>query len=199
MTRQATDAVSANLDEPLPAGPVDWRAEYACTAGVQAFIYGFPRIYNAQLRHDWVTNRRDPDVVPYAAVNHFWHAARLLDAGYRDGGCPSTDTPYTIAWLDLCEEPVPLSHPDMGERVRPALSHLAPLGPRRGGWAHCDRAPPREGAAGTEAVEGRGLFLVGYGDWTGPVSAGLIRVGRRARQQRERPQRAEVLEGVTPP
>lgn len=164
MTRQATDAVSANLDEPLPAGPVDWRAEYACTAGVQAFIYGFPRIYNAQLRHDWVTNRRDPDVVPYAAVNHFWHAARLLDAGYRDGGCPSTDTPYTIAWLDLREEPVPLSHPDMGERVRPALSHLAPLGtPRADGRIATVPRPARERL-------GRRRSRVGGCSWSGTAT-----------------------------
>jgi hypothetical protein len=94
----------------------DWPAEYAYTAGVQAFIYGFPYIYNAQLRHAWVTMKRDPEVVPYAAVNHFWHATRLLDASYRDGGSPSTDTLYSLAWLDLSEEPIILSHPDMGER-----------------------------------------------------------------------------------
>ena len=94
----------------------DWRAEYAYTAGVQAFVYGCPYIYYAQLRHAWVTNRRDPEVVPYAAVNQFWHAGRLLDATYRDGGSPSTDSLYSFAWLDLREEPVILSHPDMGER-----------------------------------------------------------------------------------
>ncbi|HET9648947.1 MAG TPA: DUF1254 domain-containing protein [Microlunatus sp.] len=96
--------------------PADWRAEFAYTAGVQAFIYGFPYIYNAQLRHDWVTKKRDTAVVPYAAVNHFWHAARLLDASYRDGGCPSTDSLYSLAWLHLSEEPIILSHPDMGQR-----------------------------------------------------------------------------------
>ena len=65
---------------------LDWKAEYAYTAGMQAFIYGFPYIYNAKLRHDWVTQARNPAVVPYAAVNHFWHAARVMDATYRDGG-----------------------------------------------------------------------------------------------------------------
>jgi hypothetical protein len=59
---------------------LDWRAEYAYTAGVQAFIYGFPTSTTPQLRHAWVTMKRDPEVVPYAAVNHFWHATRLLDA-----------------------------------------------------------------------------------------------------------------------
>lgn len=101
---------------PLLTGRVDWKAEYAYTAGVQAFIYGFPYIYNAQLRHAWVTQKRDPDVVPYAAVNKFWHATRLLDATYRDGGCPNNDTLYSLAWVDLGKEPVILSHPDMGER-----------------------------------------------------------------------------------
>ena len=93
-----------------------WKAEYAYTTGMQAFIYGFPYMYNAKLRHDWVTSKRDPEVVPYAAVNHFWHASRLIDAGYRDGGCPNNDTLYSVAWLDLGEEPVILSHPDMGGR-----------------------------------------------------------------------------------
>ena len=101
---------------PLLTGRVDWKAEYAYTAGVQAFIYGFPYIYNARLRHDWVTTPRDPEVVPYAAVNEFWHASRLLDATYRDGGCPNNDTLYSVSWVDLSEEPVILSHPDMGER-----------------------------------------------------------------------------------
>jgi hypothetical protein len=102
---------------PILTGRVaDWRGEYAYTAGMQAFIYGFPYIYNAQIRHDWVTQPRDPAAVPYAAVNHFWHAARLMDATYRDGGCPNNDTLYSLAWLDLSDEPVILSHPDMAER-----------------------------------------------------------------------------------
>lgn len=116
MTRTMTDsAASTSGGTPGPVRP-DWRAEYAYTAGVQAFVYGFPYISYAQLRHAWVTNKRDPEVVPYAAVNHFWHAQRLLDASYRDGGSPSTDTLYSLAWVDLGEEPVILSHPDMGER-----------------------------------------------------------------------------------
>ncbi|MFC7259817.1 DUF1254 domain-containing protein [Streptomyces lutosisoli] len=102
--------------KPILTGHVDWQAEYAYSAGVQAFIYGFPYIYNAQLRHDWVSDQRDVSVVPYAAVNHFWHASRLMDASYRDGGCPNNDTLYSLGWLDLTEEPLILTHPDMGER-----------------------------------------------------------------------------------
>jgi hypothetical protein len=102
---------------PILTGRVDdWRAEYAYATGVQAFIYGFPYIYNARLRHDWVTQSRDHDVTPYAAVNHFWHASKLLTAAYRDGGCPNTDTLYSVAWVNLTDEPVILSHPDMADR-----------------------------------------------------------------------------------
>jgi hypothetical protein len=97
-------------------GDQDWRAEYASAAGVMAFIYGFPYIYNAKLRHDWVTQPRNPEFVPYAAVNHFWHASHLMDASYRDGGCPNNDTLYSSAWVDLRDEPVILSHPDMDDR-----------------------------------------------------------------------------------
>ena len=102
---------------PILTGKVDdWRAEYASATGVQAFIYGFPYIYNARLRHDWVAERKDPAVIPYAAVNHFWHAGKLVDAAYRDGGCPNNDTLYSLAWVDVSREPVILSHPDMGNR-----------------------------------------------------------------------------------
>lgn len=101
---------------PPPAEKPDWRAEYAYTAGVQAFIYGFPYIYNARTRHDWVTKALDTSVVPYAAVNEFWHASRVMDATFRGGGCPSTDFLYSFAWLDLTDGPIILSHPQMGQR-----------------------------------------------------------------------------------
>jgi hypothetical protein len=102
---------------PLLTGKVDdWEKEYAYSLGLQAFIYGFPYIYNADIRHKWVTDPRDPKFVPYAAVNHFWHAEQVMDATYRDGGCPNNDTLYSVAWVDLSEGPIVLSHPEMGER-----------------------------------------------------------------------------------
>ncbi|MGZ6638197.1 MAG: hypothetical protein ACXVII_35690 [Solirubrobacteraceae bacterium] len=39
-----------------------------------------------------MTRPRTLDFVPYAALNEFWHAASLMDATYRDGGCPNNDT-----------------------------------------------------------------------------------------------------------
>ncbi|MFD2077503.1 DUF1254 domain-containing protein [Actinopolymorpha cephalotaxi] len=94
----------------------DWRSEYAYTLGEQAFIYGFPYVYNAQIRYNWVTQPRDRTHIPYAAVNHFWHASSLLDATFRDVSCPNIDTLYSFAWVNLSNEPIILSHPDMGDR-----------------------------------------------------------------------------------
>lgn len=38
-----------------PAAPVvfDWQAEYAYSLALQAFICGFPYVYNAQTRYKW--------------------------------------------------------------------------------------------------------------------------------------------------
>src|SRR6266700_6545168 len=102
---------------PILTGKVDdWRAEYAYATGVQAFIYGFPYIYNARLRHNWVTGPAGPAAVPYAPVNHFWHATKPADAAHRDGSCPNNDTLYSLAWVDVSREPAILSHPNMGNR-----------------------------------------------------------------------------------
>ncbi|WNM37963.1 hypothetical protein RMN56_22875 [Micromonospora halotolerans] len=56
---------------------------------------------------------------------------------------------------------------------QPNLTHLAPLLP---GW--------RQGKAatdGTRSVDEPRLYLLGYGDWTGPASATLVGAGRTAR------------------
>jgi hypothetical protein len=102
---------------PAPSPVFDWQGEYAYSLAVQALIYGFPYVYGAQTRHKWVAQEPgDPEVIPHPAVNRFWHAARVTDATWRDGGCPNNDTLYSISWVDLGREPVILSHPDMGGR-----------------------------------------------------------------------------------
>ncbi len=59
---------------------------------------------------------------------------------------------------------------------RPALRHLAGLGLREP-----DGTVAVDGPSGTRSAREPRLFLVGYGDWTGPASATLIGVGRTAR------------------
>ncbi|WP_141241807.1 DUF1254 domain-containing protein [Methanosarcina spelaei] len=101
----------------LQAAPsvFDWQAEYAYSLGLQAFIYGFPYVYNAFTRYKWTNIPQDPKRIPYAPVNYFWHASELIDATYRDGGCPNNDTLYSVAWVDLGKEPVILTVPEISE------------------------------------------------------------------------------------
>jgi hypothetical protein len=91
----------------------DWRAEYTYALGLQAFIYGFPYVYMAQVRYMWTTQPRNPKFVPYMAVGHFWHASQVLTAEYQDSGSPNNDTMFSVAWIDVTDEPVILSHPDI--------------------------------------------------------------------------------------
>ena len=57
---------------------------------------------------------------------------------------------------------------------RPALDHLQPLG--------ILEADGKVATKGSRALKTEGLWLVGYGSWTGFASATLIGVGRSARQ-----------------
>jgi cation diffusion facilitator CzcD-associated flavoprotein CzcO len=57
---------------------------------------------------------------------------------------------------------------------KPALKHLAGLGIANGDG--------KAGAKGTKSTKVDGLWLVGYGNWTGFASATLIGVGRSARK-----------------
>lgn len=102
---------------PAPAAPAvfDWHAEYAYSLAIQAFIYGFPYVYNAFTRYKWTNMPQDPKHVPYSAVNQFWHAQEVLDATYRDGGCPNNDTAYSIAWVDASNEPIILTIPEISD------------------------------------------------------------------------------------
>jgi hypothetical protein len=43
----------------------------------------------------------------------FWHASQVFTTEYQDGGSPNNDTMYSLAWVDVGEEPVILSHPDI--------------------------------------------------------------------------------------
>ncbi|WP_226435548.1 ArsO family NAD(P)H-dependent flavin-containing monooxygenase [Rhodococcus yananensis] len=79
-------------------------------------------------------------------------------------------TPDGIAWGNTVQ------HADIivwATGFRPALTHLRPL-----------RLRERDGhiaVSGTRALKEPRLYLLGYGDWTGPGSATILGVGRTAR------------------
>lgn len=105
------------MSDTAPRLEATWKERYAYSLGLQAYVFGFPYIYLPALRWSWVTQPK-PEVstTPYAPLNHFHHVRTLADATYRDGGSPNNDTLYSIACVDVRQEPVILSHPGMGER-----------------------------------------------------------------------------------
>jgi cation diffusion facilitator CzcD-associated flavoprotein CzcO len=83
-------------------------------------------------------------------------------------------TPGGIAWPDGASWPADAVIWCTG--FRPALAHLRPLR-LRGAGGRIETGGP----AGTRALGESRLYLVGYGDWTGPASATLAGVGQSAR------------------
>ncbi|HSK55847.1 MAG TPA: ArsO family NAD(P)H-dependent flavin-containing monooxygenase [Jiangellales bacterium] len=94
----------------------------------------------------------------------------------RDAGLLRTSPPFRaftsegVVWRDGRSEPIDAVIWCTG--FRPVLDHLRPLRIRHEG---------RVDVAGTRSVDVPGLWLVGYGDWTGPGSATLAGVGPTAR------------------
>jgi hypothetical protein len=109
----AKASMSGQAAAPEAPAVFDWHAEYAYSLALQAYIYGFPYVYNAYTRYKWTNIPQDVKHVPYSPVNKFWHAQEVLDATYRDGGCPNNDTAYSVAWIDVSQEPVILTIPEI--------------------------------------------------------------------------------------
>ncbi|GAB2874445.1 ArsO family NAD(P)H-dependent flavin-containing monooxygenase [Nocardioides pacificus] len=83
-----------------------------------------------------------------------------------------------VAWVDGTEQAADTVIWCTG--FRPALRHLRPLGLRT-----VDGHVAVGGDAGAQALAESRLFLVGYGDWTGPASATLAGVGPSAKATAE--------------
>ena len=81
-------------------------------------------------------------------------------------------TPQGVRWSDGREEAIDAVVFCTG--FRPALNHLTPLG--------VVEADGKVQTQGTRSVKTEGLWLVGYGSWTGFASATLIGVGRSAKK-----------------
>lgn len=91
----------------------DWRENWAHLVGMQAYVYGFPAIYYTKLRFGMV---RQPQGVVNTPLNTLFHVPRLSDHNDQYGGSPMRDAIYSVAWLDLRNEPVVVHSPDSGAR-----------------------------------------------------------------------------------
>lgn len=95
--------------------------EEAYVSGVEAYLYGYPRVELARRIHN-ETQRVAADQVIFAPRNRFYYFDRLARPG--DGlviKAPNHDTLYASAYLDLSAGPIVLHVPSMGTRYYVAL------------------------------------------------------------------------------
>lgn len=79
--------------------------------GAQAYLYGYPLVLMEQTRQVMVS-----PASAQAKVNHFTHAQVFPDHNFREVVRPNNDTLYSIAWIDLTEQPLVLTVPDTDGR-----------------------------------------------------------------------------------
>ncbi|MBC9206725.1 DUF1254 domain-containing protein [Roseomonas aerophila] len=110
------------MEDSPPAGAEEWESHYAYTLGLQAYIYGFPWMYLAQLRWLWTSEagRKVAEAqhrsMPWAPLNNFFNVDHLATPEDQTGGSPNHDTLYSVAWLDLAAEPMVISAPAITDR-----------------------------------------------------------------------------------
>lgn len=95
--------------------------EEAYAMGVEAYLYGYPRVELARRIHN-ETRRVSPRQAIFAPPNRFFYFDRLARPG--DGlvlKTPNNDTLYASAYLDLSAGPVLLHVPPVGLRYYVAL------------------------------------------------------------------------------
>jgi hypothetical protein len=89
-----------------PSRPGFIKAAEIAEAG---FIYGLPIVMNYAVMYDYAVDRNSGQFK--APFNQLFNEARVFT--YKDTAIPTpnSDTPYSLAWLDLRAEPMILSVP----------------------------------------------------------------------------------------
>jgi hypothetical protein len=128
----------------------------------EAYSYFYPLITMD------ITRRQCTNVEPgkkpgFGPMNAFTHMRAYPDADFKTVVRPNFDTLYSIAWLDLTEEPVVVSVPDTNGRY-----YLLPMLDM---WSDVIAVPGWR-TSGTKAKN----FLVAPQSWTGTVPANCERV-----------------------
>ncbi len=126
--------------------------------GTDAYIYGYPLVTME------MTRRIQTNVATasgtHAPMGQFIRARTYPDASFRDVTAPNADTLYTVAWVDVGEEPWVLSIPDMKDRYF--------LVPMLDGWTNVFQVPGKR-TTGTKAQ----TYAITRLGWKGTLPAGV--------------------------
>src|SRR5947208_846990 len=79
-----------------------------------AYIFGYPLVLMDATRQ--IATATATPTSTRAPTNCFAHLREFPDPSLIDVASPNVDTLYSIAWLDLAEQPIVLGLPEMGRR-----------------------------------------------------------------------------------
>ena len=134
----------------------------------EGFIYGLPIVMNYAVMYEYAVDRNSGQFkAPFNEINN---EARVFT--YKDTAIitPNSDTPYSIAWMDLRAEPIVLSVPAV-EKSRYYSVML------------CDGNTFNYGYIGSRATGNEaGDYLVVGPDWKGETPAGIKKMFRSSTQ-----------------
>lgn len=136
--------------------------EEAHAIGVDAYVYLYPLVTMEVTRKQF-TNIEPGKEFGKGPMNMFQNIPEYPPANFKGVVRPNFDTLYSVAWLDLTNEPMIVTAPDTGGRY-----YLLPMLDM---WSDVFASPGWR-TTGTQAQE----YLLTPPGWTGEVPAGLTRI-----------------------
>jgi hypothetical protein len=134
-------------------------SQEALSTATEAYIYGYPLVTMDMTRRQF-TNVSVPDAA-HAPMGQILKLRTYPAVDNHAVTAPNADTLYTMAWIDVSQEPWVLSIPAMGDRY-----YLIPM---LDGWTNVFQVPGKRttgGKAQKYAITGPG--------WTGTLPAGVL-------------------------
>lgn len=128
----------------------------------EAYTYCFPLVLTEMTKQQ-ITNVEAPMETGYAPINQFGHKTSFPDPAFHEVVRPNLDTLYSSAFLDVSEEPIVLSLPEMEGRY-----YLMPM---LDAWSEVFASP------GTRTNGGHAeQYLIASQDWDGEVPEGMTKL-----------------------
>jgi hypothetical protein len=151
----------------------------------EGFVYGLPIVMNYAVMYEYAVDRNSGQFkAPFNQINN---EARVFT--YKDTAIvtPNSDTPYSLAWLDLRAEPIVLSVPAV-----PKSRYYSVM--------LCDGNTFNYGYIGTRATgPDAGNYMVVGPDWKGETPAGIKQVFRSTTQFSLAAYRTQLINPVDMP
>ncbi|RYD66933.1 MAG: DUF1254 domain-containing protein [Verrucomicrobiaceae bacterium] len=140
----------------------DLTADEARAIAKEAYVYGFPLVDNYRIQHSYFVDAQNPEYK--GAWNEVHNTGRVYTPDDKAVQTPNSDTPYSMAGLDLRAEPIVLTVPPI-EKDRYFSIQLIDAYTQNFDYVG-SRATGNEG----------GSFLVAGPDWKGEAPPGVKKV-----------------------